>query len=82
MKYVSYLTLGGLVLGFCFYLIWRIVISPRKRYPIIPTTPVIGNSINDRTCILLSDGSSLFTDGNIVIKTDKTNPNTALTKHI
>ena len=75
MEYIPYFTLGALVLGFCVYSIWKNKIAPRKRYPIIPTSPVIGDSINDTTCILVSDSSSLFTDGNIVVKTERTNPN-------
>jgi hypothetical protein len=75
MKYIPYFTLGVLVLGFCFYLIKQTVLAPRKRHSIISSTPVSGNIINDTTCILLSEGSSLFTDGNIVIKAERINPN-------
>jgi hypothetical protein len=71
LEYTPYFTLGFLALALGFYLIWKVFIAPRKRYPIIPTLPVTGNSISDTTSILLSDGSSLFTDGNIVIKSEK-----------
>ena len=71
MEYTPCFALGFLVLGLGFYVGWKVFIAPRKRYPIIPTTPVSGDVINDTTCILLSDGAGLFTDGSTVIKTER-----------
>jgi len=71
MEYAPYFAFGFLALGLCLYIGWKVFIAPRKRYPIIPTTPVSGDAINDTTCILLSDGSSRLTDGDIVIETEK-----------
>ncbi len=71
MEYFLHLPLGVLVSVLGFYLIREKSKRPRKRDPIFPTNPVAGDPINDTTCILLSDGSSRFSDGSIVVETKK-----------
>ena len=71
MEYVLYLTLGIFMLGLGFYLIRGGSRHPRKRDPIIFTSTASSDPANDTTCILLSDGSSRFSDGSIVVETKK-----------
>lgn len=71
MEYALYLTLSVLILGLGSYLIREKSKRPRKRDPIIFTSTASSDPVGDTTCILLSDGSSRFSDGNIVIETKK-----------
>ena len=71
MEYALYLTLGVLTLVLGFYLIREKSKRPRKRDPIIFTFTASSDPVSGTTCILLSDGSSRFSDGIIAIETKK-----------
>jgi hypothetical protein len=71
MEYGSYFAFGLLTSGLVFYLAKNLSKRPRKRSQILPATPTLSDSSDSATCLMFSDGSTLFTDGEIIIKASR-----------